>query len=432
MGKINAVQNYEIKKHVATIHCANTLSLLQRKISNVLLYHAYPNLKFVDEHHITVPEICRYIEYQGNNHAVIKDALKALISTVIEWNLIDKVTNEEEWTASSMLASAKIKGSNCYYAYSPRMKEMLHNPSIYAKINLSIQSKFKSNYGLALYENCIRYKGLSSTKWFDLKLFRVLMGIEKSKYLVFRDFKRRVLDKAIEEVNSYSDILINVEIDRQGHKVLRLRFFIKPKLEQYPQINIINNRVGDMTSLKQFLINDFGFTEKSATSIFAEYSNDYIQEKIQIIKESATYQKKLITKLPAYLMSALKEDFKRTFPVAKKTIPERNEFFSSVKEKKKYEKEIKYKKEYSNYCIKKFDENFCRQNESIKDEIMQQFNETLKNTLLKSIYERYLKFGLEDSRVKHIFMDFVNKKYSNIYPKIMSLEEFIDVIHKPI
>src|ERR1700752_4825030 len=76
---------HELKKHAATIHCSNSLSLLQRKVSNALLYHAYKELMTREEHEITVKQLCRLIGYNGNNHAVIKDALKELISTVIEW-----------------------------------------------------------------------------------------------------------------------------------------------------------------------------------------------------------------------------------------------------------------------------------------------------------------------------------------------------------
>ena len=77
---------------------------------------------------------------------------------------------------------------------------------MFGKIDLVIQSKFRSSYGLALYENCIRYRGLPNTKWFDMDLFKKLMGVPAGKYDVFRDFKRRVLDKAVDEVNMYSDL----------------------------------------------------------------------------------------------------------------------------------------------------------------------------------------------------------------------------------
>ena len=70
------------------------MSLLQRKISNALLYHAYKELMLKEEHEITVKQLCRLIGYQGNNHAAIKEALKGLISTVIEW--IDLMKRERK------------------------------------------------------------------------------------------------------------------------------------------------------------------------------------------------------------------------------------------------------------------------------------------------------------------------------------------------
>jgi hypothetical protein len=179
MGNVIEHKKQELKKHIATIHCSNTLSLLQRKISNALLHHAYDHLLTQEEHRITVKELCDLIGYQGHNHAAIKDAMKELIATVIEWNVLNENTGEEDWTASSLLASVRLKGPQCYYAYSPHMKALLHSPTIYGKVNLMIQARFKSSYGLALYENCVRYKGLPHTRWFDLAIFRSLMGVPK-------------------------------------------------------------------------------------------------------------------------------------------------------------------------------------------------------------------------------------------------------------
>jgi hypothetical protein len=146
------LQRKELKKHVAIIHCANTFSLLQRKLSNALLYHAYPQLLLKEEHEISIRQLCNIIDYSGNNYAVIKQALKQLIATVIEWNVIDE-TGEEDWSASAILASVRLKGATCYYAYSKRLCQLLANPSMYAKINLAVQARFNSSYGLALYEN---------------------------------------------------------------------------------------------------------------------------------------------------------------------------------------------------------------------------------------------------------------------------------------
>lgn len=47
-------KNRELKKHVAIIHSSNKISLLQRKISNALLFNAYDDLLTKDEHEIHV------------------------------------------------------------------------------------------------------------------------------------------------------------------------------------------------------------------------------------------------------------------------------------------------------------------------------------------------------------------------------------------
>src|SRR5579863_6030079 len=95
VGEDKPSRKHELKKHAATIHCSNTLSLLQRKISNALLYQAYDDLLVKEEHEISVRQLCKLIEYSGNNHAAIREALKGLLSTVIEWNIVSDTTGVE-------------------------------------------------------------------------------------------------------------------------------------------------------------------------------------------------------------------------------------------------------------------------------------------------------------------------------------------------
>lgn len=46
------LENEEVKKHVAAIHIKNTLSLLERKMANILLMNAYEFLPTKTEHTI--------------------------------------------------------------------------------------------------------------------------------------------------------------------------------------------------------------------------------------------------------------------------------------------------------------------------------------------------------------------------------------------
>ena len=51
----------------------------------------------------------------------------------------------------------QAEGGVCEYAYSPALAEKLHDPKVFALINLNIQRRFTSGHALALYENCYRF-----------------------------------------------------------------------------------------------------------------------------------------------------------------------------------------------------------------------------------------------------------------------------------
>src|SRR5689334_18125166 len=94
----------ELKKHVNAIHSSSAMTLVQRKITNALLYNAYDNLLKKDEHQISIKKLCELIGYDSNDHKLLKKALKDLLAIVIEWNVIrESSTNSTEvWNASSI------------------------------------------------------------------------------------------------------------------------------------------------------------------------------------------------------------------------------------------------------------------------------------------------------------------------------------------
>lgn len=294
--------NKEFKKHVATVHCSGSLSLLQRKISNALLYYAYHDLAIKETHQISIKELCRLIGTSTHNYDALKQALKGLIATVIEWNIVDEFSKEEDWSASSILASVRIKSAICSYSYSAKMRELLSCPTMYAKINLDMQSKFNSNYGLALYENCVRYRSLPCTKWFDMDLFRKLMGIGEGKYLIFRDLKRRVLDKAVFEVNTYSDLYIEPEMIKNGRKIIKIRFKIEERIKKGPLGERFNTEHSEFV---EKLVELYNFSKSYAQRILKEYGFETVKAKSDFVQQSMTEEKQ-IDNPAGYLLNMLK------------------------------------------------------------------------------------------------------------------------------
>lgn len=413
--------NKEVKKHVATIHCSNGLSLIQRKICNALLFHAYDRLLQQEEHEIGVRKLCDYIGYSGNNFAVIKNAIKGLITTIMEWDLTDELTQEQDWTASSILASVRIKGALCFYAYSPRMRELLHSPAVYARINLHVQEKFGSSYGLALYENCIRYKGLSYTKWFEMPIFRKLMGVSETQYLIFRDFKRRVLDKSIAEVNQYSDIQVIPEMKKIGAKVTGIRFKIKPTTIDNENI-AQENKTPLETDVKkseliQKLILVFQMKETVIKELLATYSQEEIWQKIALIEAKQVVGKK-VDNLAGFLISALKNDYQKIGSGIKKKVI----FFNEII--KKEEESLQRKKAYDQYISTSIDGCFTAFSDDKKIKIINQFVTYLRETKNNLVLDNYLKNGFQSKLVKVPFQQFIQETLKTELKPLMTFAEF--------
>ena len=418
-----------LKKHVATIHRSNDLSLLQGKISNALLYHAYHDLMTKEEHQISVSTLCKIIGYGGHNHDVIKEALKALVARVVEWNLIDEQTNAEDWNASSILASVRIKGAVCSYAYSPRMRDLLFNPAVYGRINMIVQARFKSSYGLALYENCVRYRGLPYTRWFTLDMFRKLMGVGEGKYPIFRDFKRRVLDKAIDEVNTFSDLKIQSELYKMGWLTVKVRFKISERTKK-SKIGLQGNRQNQQPSDDKFeslLVEEFAITHSAAKKIIESYGPEYVKKKIDYVKKSTAFTSGNIKNIASYLISALHQDYKHA--------PSSSEIqMAEIIEKRKEEEHnnLRHKlnkrreEDYERYVSKMISEKIDSLDSSLSEEVRKRFTEEMLTPGNPVIFDSYKKRGFDSMIVRSMLIVFVKCNYPKVVDEIglMEFEQF--------
>lgn len=437
MGLEKKASGHELKKHAATIHCSNALSLLQRKISNALLYHAYKELLLKEEHEITIKELCKLIAYNGNNHAAIKDALKGLLSTVIEWNVVNDTTGNEDWTASSILASVSLMGPVCLYAYSPRMKQLLHSPTMFGKINLFIQSRFKSSYGLALYENCIRYRGLGFTKWFDIDTFRKLMGVPPDIYTIFRDFKRRVLDKSVEEVNTYSDLFVVPEVWREGKQVVKVRFSLKERAKKvrlgnhsHPE-QVTEQGVNTQQNMLARMIAHYGLSEKQAQEIADNYDHEFILEKMNIVESASNYQQGKIQNVTAYFLSALKNNYQTPKTSKNKLIEQKADQEAEILTLKKLETVVKkIRKAYLSYREQMIDQAIQQLESADYAYFMQDFREYAADfirTILKLQRHKYNHDTvIQAPQIKALQRQYALQLLPDLMESIMSIEQFIE------
>ena len=248
---MNLTRRDEFIKASPAIQVQSKMTLLQRRAWNVLLANAYDDLPNTDIYRVSVAELGAKLGFNSKNENYLKEILEALVDCKVKWNVLDK-DKEEEWGIAVLLASADIKNGVCTYGFAPHLRLKLHNPRIYAKLNLRLQNRFKSQYALILWEVCFDYfdtdRDQGETPFIPLETFRELLGIESDEYPAFSIFNRAVIKPALKEINDLTSYHIAVEQKRIGRRIAELKFHIT-KATSVEQIPIQESLFPDIENL---------------------------------------------------------------------------------------------------------------------------------------------------------------------------------------
>lgn len=428
---ISSEKKLVLKKHVNAIHCTNSLTITQRKISNVFLYNAYHNLMIHDFFEMRIKDLCSMIGYTSRNYKALVDALRGLTRTAIEWGVLTstKSLKDISWGSCPILASVEIKKGTgvCTYEYSRKMKELLYNPDMFGLIDIKKQALFKSTYGLALYETCSRFKDIPNTKWISIIELRKLMGVSDDKYPRYFDFKKRILNVAIKEVNENSGLIIDLEEKKANRIVTDVRILIshpqegvlikKDEVDQNQNPEVINE-----------LVTEFGVKKQIAIKLFNDYGADYITEKIFIVKTNILKNpSKKVSNLAGLIVSAISNNYEKaktskeiTDQASKKKLEQEAKKIQTQKEHEELHK--KYQAYRSNlvsiYLLSVSDEKL--------EELHKEFYEYCRsNNQLLALRSLSKDNDFNTPMVKAVFDHFVISE--KMQGRAMSREEFIRV-----
>lgn len=306
-----------LRKHVSIIHAYSKMSVLQRKIINVLLYEAIDKKKYLNigssviECSLSFSLFSKLINFKSNNSQYLKEAIDGLASLKIEWNLLkDKVPTDISFINLRVLHGAPTFYKNGLFSFSIHklMLDLIGNPSIYGSINLDIQSKFESKYAHSLYENSTRFVNLQKGKVIQLDTFRKILGVPENKYPHMRELMRNVIKPSVEEVNDCAEFVVNLENIKIGRRITGLEVSVENK----NKISLFGKRIAGIKQSKVQGSIKLYFGELSQSilnSILENYSEDYILEKIDYIKKYAKKGLNALYPIP-YFISALRDDYK--------------------------------------------------------------------------------------------------------------------------
>ena len=90
-------------------------------------------------------------------------------------------------------------------------------------------AQLTSKYAIRLYEILIAWKGVGKTPFISLENFRHQLGLEVNEYKKMVNFKSRVLEPAIQQINDLTDINVKYEQHKSGRSISGFTFKLKQK-----------------------------------------------------------------------------------------------------------------------------------------------------------------------------------------------------------
>lgn len=317
---------FDLIKHSAVIHISSTLSLVERKITNALLKNAYNDLQNKPVHHINISQLSSLIGWEkGNADNEIKEALKKLVETKVELNILGK-DKKSEWGITTLLSEAKMKDGICSYGYSSMLRELLYNPNIYARLDLQVQRNFRSKYALALWEFLTDILGAAKKQeiesdWIMVNDIRKLLDATDTYYDQFFQFNQKIIKTAVSEINRESDLLVSVNYLKESRKVIALSFKIQQK-NLLPSLEIrdeeipsnhacdisTNNAANDtQEQLLERLNTVFKVPTRTARRLLDTYGYETIENDLMAVTKSMKNGK--IKNLAAFTIKAIEEHY---------------------------------------------------------------------------------------------------------------------------
>lgn len=109
------------------------------------------------------------------------------------------------------------------------VNEITRLSSHFTQYDLYAIAKLNSIYSVRLYELIIKWLHAKQTDVFNYETLRGQIGIGVNEYKRMTDFKKRVLDLAVSEINEKTDIKVNYEQEKNGTKIVGFRFKVIKK-----------------------------------------------------------------------------------------------------------------------------------------------------------------------------------------------------------
>jgi plasmid replication initiation protein len=217
-------ENYLVTKANTLITSNYDLSLEEQRVILTLASTVQPNDEDFKPYTFKIKDFMELLGVEAKSkYSVIPKVTKELMQKVLEIKQDNKII-QVAWLSSAVYE----KGSGTVeLEFSPRLKPfMLGLKEFYTSYRLKNVLELKGKYSIRMYEilKSNEFKKVAEIKVDEL---RKILKADTGSYLVYQNFRNRIILQAQKELNEKTDISFDFEEIKTGRKVTDLKFYIK-------------------------------------------------------------------------------------------------------------------------------------------------------------------------------------------------------------
>lgn len=386
----------ELQKAMGGIFIGNTLPITHRKVLNILWWNAQEH-GLTGKHRMSLFKIFLALEASSRNYDWLRGILRELVTHEIEWDIL-ALDSQHRWGITHALAHAQtIDKTVLEYSLPVPAIEMTKASNRMARLDLSVQAKFKQASALTLWEMlelAVQDQTAVQEVRFSVEELSIVLIDRASTKELLRDAR-----KAVDEINKVSGLECAIATEKDGRRVSHVRFTARrvkprPPVSSTPEFDWAHN------DLYMRLFGDFGIPDIYAREFVQKFDPEHLAALLDNTAE--LFRAKKIKNLSGYTFKMLKEA--TPHQAALEVDPGKGS------EARAYENILEERERdvlrFERHQRKKAEELYGLLSQEQQERYRQQFT----NTLPKSQAAKFESLGLKDERLREQFLAFMAMK----------------------
>lgn len=220
------MDNNQIVKSNQVVEASYQLSAIEQRIVLAAISYIPKNQEVSDDelYSVGVEQLKELGVHEKTAYRDLKEGINRLYERSINL-ILDGKSIKIRWVQEIQFIDGQ---STAGIRFSKPILPFISNLSReFTKYALSDIAGLSSSYAIRIYELLVQYRSLGKRQ-LAIEDMRTMLALGK-KYPLFADFKKRVIDTAVEQINEHSPINVEYEQKKTGRKVTHILFTFKEK-----------------------------------------------------------------------------------------------------------------------------------------------------------------------------------------------------------